>query len=172
MLSVCRLALALLLLSASVGEVSAQALQAPLNLRDVPNKPLALQNMGATSPGGIPVRRGFSLPFSGVPTTADPDVYQIPAGITTVVPASTVPAAICRVNPAATVTFLVKKWTGTSSASSSTLCTGSLSTSCVVSGCTISSTTFSAGNGISIEATEASADTAARLTITVPWDWQ
>jgi len=118
------------------------------------------------------VRRGFTQPFQGAPATADPDVYQIPTGASAAIPGSTAPTAICRVNPAATVTFLVKKWTGTSSASSSTLCTGSLSTSCVVSGCSISATTFSAGDGVSIEATEASEDTAARFTITVPWDWQ
>lgn len=118
------------------------------------------------------VRRGFSQPFQGAPTTGDPDVYQIPDGGSADVAASTVPAAICRVNPAGTVTFLVKKWTGTSSASSSTLCTGSLSTSCVVSGCSISATSFASNNGVSIEATAASADTAARFTITVPWDWK
>lgn len=116
--------------------------------------------------------RGFTQPFSGIPTAADPDVYQMPTGAIAAIAASTVPDAICRVSPAATVTFLVKKWITGNPATSSTLCTGSLSTSCAVSGCSISSTTISGTDGISIEATAASADSAARVTITVPWTFQ
>ena len=116
--------------------------------------------------------RGFTQPFSGIPTTADPDVYQMPTGATAAIAASTVPDAICRVSPAATVTFLVKKWSTGNPATSSTLCTGSLSTSCAVSGCSISETTISGTDGISIEATAASADSAARVTITIPWTFQ
>ena len=116
--------------------------------------------------------RGFSQPFNTIPTTADPDVYQIPTGSSAVIAGSTVPDALCAVSPAATVTFLVKKWTTGNPATSSTLCTGSLSTSCAVSGCSISATTLAATDGISIEATAAGADSAARVTITVPWAWQ
>lgn len=116
--------------------------------------------------------RGFTQPFSTIPTTGDPDVYQMPTGASAAIAASTVPDAICRVSPAATVTFLVKKWSTGNPATSSTLCTGSLSTSCAVSGCSISATTIAATDGISIEATAASADTAARVTITVPWTFQ
>lgn len=116
--------------------------------------------------------RGFTQPFSGIPATGDPDIYQLPTGVAATIAASTVPDAICRVMPSATVTFVVKKWTAGSPATSSTLCTGLVSTSGSVSGCSIGATTIAATDGISIEATAASADAAARCTISVPWTYQ
>jgi len=103
---------------------------------------------------------------TGCPTTATPDLY--PIGFNALITASTVPVALCKVSPAATVTFLVKKWTAGNPATSSTLCTGSLSTSCGLSSCSISATSLSSADGLSIEATEASADAAAIISITVP----
>jgi hypothetical protein len=102
----------------------------------------------------------------GCPTTAAPDILVMPFGAA--IATSTVPYAVCKVSPAATVTFLVKKWTAGNPASSSTLCTGSISTSCALSSCSISSTSFSAGDGISIEGTEASADASAVISVGVP----
>jgi len=109
---------------------------------------------------------GVTVPFNTIPTTADLDIYGLPFAAS--IAAATVPTALCRVSPAATVTFLIKKWTAGNPATSSTLCTGSLSTSCAVSSCSISSTSFSSGDGISVEATAAGADSAARLSLTVP----
>ncbi len=102
----------------------------------------------------------------GCGTAGTHDIYPMPyAGA---IAASTVPTALCRVSPAATVTFLVKKWTSGNPASSSTLCTGSISTACAVSSCSISSTSLAAGDGLSVEGTEASADAAAVISVTVP----
>jgi hypothetical protein len=156
------------LLFASPSFACIGALQSGNNLSDVCDAATARTNLGVSAGNA----RGFSQPFNTIPTTADPDVYQIPTGSSAVIAGSTVPDALCAVSPAATVTFLVKKWTTGNPATSSTLCTGSLSTSCAVSGCSISETTLAATNGISIEATAAGADSAARVTITVPWAWQ
>jgi hypothetical protein len=154
-------------------------LQAGNNLSDLCNASTARTNLGVaygTSSSTVTVGNdsrfttnaatGFAMPFSTIPTTADVDIYGL--GFAASIAASTVPTALCRVSPAATVTFLVKKWTAGNPATSSTLCTGSLSTACAVSSCSISSTSFAAADGISIEATAASADSAARVTITVP----
>ncbi len=113
---------------------------------------------------------GLAVPICpngvGCATTATPDIYPMPfAGA---IAASTVPSALCKVSPAATVTFLVKKWTSGNPASSSTLCTGSISTACAVSSCSISSTSLAAGDGLSIEGTEASADATAVISVAVP----
>ncbi len=102
----------------------------------------------------------------GCGTAGAPDIYPMP--FSGVIVASTVPIVLCRVSPAATVTFLVKKWTAGNPASSSTLCTGSISTACAVSSCSISSTSIAAGDGLSVEGTEASADAAAVISVTVP----
>lgn len=102
----------------------------------------------------------------GCLTAATPDIY--PVGFPSVIAASTVPVALCKASPAATVTFLVKKWTAGNPASSSTLCTGSISTACALSSCSISATSLAAADGLSVEATEAGADAAAVISITVP----
>ena len=102
----------------------------------------------------------------GCLTAATPDIY--PIGFAASIAASTVPVAICKVSPAATVTFLVKKWTAGNPATSATLCTGSISTACALSACSISVTSLNPADGLSVEATEASADAAAVISITVP----
>ena len=103
----------------------------------------------------------------GCLTTATPDIY--PIGFAASIANATVPVALCKVSPAATVTFLVKKWTAGNPATSSTLCTGSISTSCAVSACSISTTSLNAADGLSIEGTQASPDAAAVISVTVPF---
>ncbi len=120
-------------------------------------------------------KRVLSVPFVGVTTSGDPDIYEAPQGATFAIAASTVPTPLCRVNPAASTTFVVKKWTSGNPATSSTLCTGTISTSCAISSCSISATSIvggasvgTPGDGLSIEVSAASADTAARFTISIP----
>ena len=136
------------------------------------------QGLQVTSNGANYVSSGISFVASsvsvpicpagtGCPTTATPDIY--PIGFAGLITASTVPVALCRVSPAATVTFLVKKWTAGNPASSSTLCTGSISTACALSACSISATSLSASDGLSIEGTEAGADATAVISVTVPF---
>lgn len=136
------------------------------------------QGIVVTSNGTNYVSSGISFSASSLPvpicpagvgcaTTASPDTY--PIGYSAIITASTVPVAVCRVSPAATVTFLVKKWTAGNPATSSTLCTGSISTSCGVSSCSIAATSLAAADGLSIEGTAAAADATAIISVTVPF---
>jgi hypothetical protein len=177
------LACALVAIAGTADAQCVGALQANNNLSDLCSKSTALTNLGLGAANGmasldgsglVPVAQlpnaarasAVSVPFQGVPTTADPDVYAIPFSAS--IAASTVPSVICRVSPAASTTVVVKKWVAGSPATSSTLCTGTISTSCAISSCSISSTSLNAGDGLSVELTAASADTAARISVAVP----
>lgn len=113
---------------------------------------------------------GVSVPICpagvGCATTGAPDLYPIPfAGK---VAANVTPLVACRTSPAGAVTLVIKKWTAGNPASSSTICTTSISTSCAVTQCTSSETSLSAGDSLSIEGTTASADASAVIGVTVP----
>jgi len=117
---------------------------------------------------------GVSIPVcpngTGCLTTATPDIYPLPMAVA--IPNSTTPYVICKASPAGSVTVLIKKWTAGNPASSSTLGTFTVSTACAISGSAISATSFNAGDGISAEATEASTDATAIISVAVPFNKQ
>jgi hypothetical protein len=126
------------------------------------NKTLNVSDNGRTAAIAVPV-----CPAGvGCPTTGAPDIYPIP--FTGAIAANFTPVVLCRVSPAASTTVVVKKWTAGNPATSSTICTTTLSTACSMTACTSSAATIASGNGISVEATQASADASAVITVTVP----
>ncbi len=165
--------LAALLLGGTAHAQCVGALQSANNLSDVCSASTARTNLGVSS-STLSAASGISIPVCvngvGCPTVATPDIYPLPMAVA--IPNSTTPYAICKVSPAATVTVLVKKWTAGNPASATTLGTFSISTACAISGTAISATSFNAGDGISAEATEASADATAVISVAIPFNKQ
>jgi len=115
---------------------------------------------------------GLSVPYYGIPASADPDIYDIP--FTATIAASTDVSATCKVLPVLATTVVVRLWTKGAPATNSTLCTGTLSTACAwTSPCTIGSTTVSSNpspttrQALSIEATQIASDSAARVSFSI-----